>query len=93
MASGVRMSVPHIECRVRLYLKDLPREKVSQLEPFDGVVIDKDNLDEPGRTARENLQELFVKHVTSPSGTNTAKEIQLNEVVVLGLKEYKELLK
>ena len=88
MASGVRMSVPHIDCKVRVYLKDLPREKVSQLEPFDGVVIDKDNLDEPGRTAREHIQELFVKRVSSPSGTNTAKEIHLNEVVVLGLKEH-----
>eukprot|EP00092_Neocalanus_flemingeri_P011441 GFUD01012329.1.p1 GENE.GFUD01012329.1~~GFUD01012329.1.p1 ORF type:complete len:200 (+),score=62.30 GFUD01012329.1:52-651(+) len=92
MADVARMEVPHIDCAVRIYLKDLPRIKLQLLEPFAGVVIDKDNLDEKGRSAREHMQELFGRKVLNQSGTNTAEDVQLRGVKVLGLEEYEQLL-
>ena len=92
MADVVKMDVPHIDCTARVYLKDLPSTKLHLLEPFDGVVIDKDNLDEKGKSAREQMQKLFGRQVANPSGLNTANEIKLSGVKVLGLQEYKELL-
>ena len=39
------------------------------------------------------MQKLFGRKVTKLSGSNTANEIELSKVKVLGLEEYKEQLK
>ena len=88
MADVVKMDVPHIECTARIYLKDVPSTNFHLLDPFEGVVIDKDNLDEKGKSASE--QKLFGRKVTKLSGLNTTNEIELIKVKVLGLEEYKE---
>ena len=92
MADSVKMDVPETSISARVYLKDVSKEKLQLIPAFEGVVIDKDNLDAAGKAERENMQTLFGKAVEKSSGTNTRKEIEENGVKELNLTEYTELL-
>ena len=92
MADAVRMDVPKIEICATIYLKDVPQAKLQLLDPFKGVVIDKDNLDDEGKAEREKMQNLFSVQVVKSSGTSTGQEIEENGVNILGLEEYNELM-
>ena len=70
----------------------MAKENINLLPPFEGVVIDKDNLDGKGKTERERLTNLFSKAVDISSGTNTHQEIEEKGVTVLNLTEYLDLL-
>ena len=91
MADSVKMDVPETSISARVYLKDVSKEKLQLIPAFEGVVIDKDNLDAAGKAERENMQTLFGRAVES-SGTNTWKEIEENGVKELNLTEYTDLL-
>ena len=94
MADAVKMNVPHVGISARVYLKDVSREKLPLLQPFEGVVIDKENLDDKGKAEREEMQKLFgTKEDISSTGTSTQSEIEHTGVNVLGLGEYEILLK
>ena len=94
MADAVKMNVPHVGISARVYLKDVSREKLPLLQPFEGVVIDKENLDDKGKAEREKMQKMFRTKVDiSSTGTSTHNEIEHAGVNVLGLGEYEILLK
>merc|ERR1711872_2987 len=92
MADAAKMDVPEIDISARIYLKDVAKENINLLPPFEGVVIDKDNLDGKGKAERERLTNLFSKAVDISSGTNTHQEIEEKGVTVLNLTEYLDLL-
>ena len=94
MADAVKMNVPHVGISARVYLKDVSREKLPLLQPFEGVVIDKENLDDKGKAEREKMQKLFgTEFDITFTETITHNEIEHKGVNVLGLGEYEILLK
>ena len=75
-------------------MKDVSREKLPLLQPFEGVVIDKENFDDKGKAKREKMQKLFgTEFDIKSTGTSTHNEIEHKGVNVLGLGEYEILLK
>ena len=52
MSQAVRMEIAQtIEKLCRIQMKDFPKERVDELEPFNGNPVDKDNLDDFGKYA------------------------------------------
>ena len=94
MADSVKINVPYSGISARIYLKDVSREKLQRLQPFEGVVIDKENLDDKGKAEREKMQKLFgIKVDIASTGISTHDEIEHTGVNVLGFGEYETLLK
>ena len=91
MADAVKMDVLDTVVSSRIYLKDVTNEKLATLEPFDGILIDKDNLDENGAKERQKMQTLFSQKVDQSYGSNTASDIEQRGFSILGLKEYEEI--
>lgn len=108
-ADAVQMGddIPHMEPQLRGQMKDYPKSRLSELEPFPGgkpidtTVEDMGLLVEYGKyETLENLMKAFTSRnfwemheVDSKIGSTTQKHIDDDgNVVVLGLKEYDELV-
>ena len=91
MADAVKMDVLDTVVSSRIYLKDVTKENLATLEPFDGIVIDKDNLNQNGAKERQKMQTLFGEKVDQSYGSNTASDIEQRGFSILGLKEYEEI--
>merc|ERR1719154_684241 len=51
MSQGVKLNVPSVEKRMRCQMKDFPKNKIGELEPFLGNPVNVENLDEYGKHA------------------------------------------
>ena len=78
-------------------MKDFPKERIGELEPFNEKPVDKDNLDEWGKY--ESPGEFFGTWASmvyntgdTPSGTNFQEISDTSTIEVLGLEHYKELV-
>eukprot|EP00092_Neocalanus_flemingeri_P005005 GFUD01005382.1.p1 GENE.GFUD01005382.1~~GFUD01005382.1.p1 ORF type:complete len:204 (-),score=48.68 GFUD01005382.1:326-937(-) len=97
MAQGAKLDVPEIEKNVRAQMKDFPKGRIGELEPFQGKPVDKDNLDDWGKFATS--EEFFgawgamaSDDIENPSGTNFKEITDSSTIEVLGLEHYKELV-
>ena len=97
MSQAVRIEIDQtVEKLCRIQMKDFPKERVDELKPFNGNLVDKDNLDDFGKHA--SMTEAFesMSAILTDVGTRKGKRFKDFEAQygfeVLGLEHYKELL-
>ena len=96
MAQGVKMDVENMEKQWRIQMKDYPKERIGELEPFNGKAVDKDNLDEWGNGFDPSEAFSAFSVVTAPIDERRGISFQditdVSTVEVLELQHYKELV-
>merc|ERR1712183_966990 len=96
LSQGAKLNVPIIEKKMRVTMKDFPKDKIDQLKPFLGNPVDREKLDDFGANkAGEEFNEFIdvtKEKKENPAGTNTQAFIESSHIDVLGLENYKELI-
>ena len=96
MSQAVKMDVDSIEKTFRIQMKDFPKARIGELEPFNGNAVDKDKLDDWGiYSSPEEAFSSFgavTAKIDHRIGTCFEEITKASTVEVLGLEHYKELV-
>ena len=96
MSQAVRIEIDQtIEKLCRIQMKDFPKERVDELKPFNGNLVDKDNLDDFGKYASiteagEGISAILAEDVGARKGKKFKDFEAKYGLEILGLEHYKE---